>query len=113
MFKNIYEVERNISALIENDNNCSAHFNYIMSPNTCQLDLITYNPAHQTHFLLHSLSGCTKLDTVRQMYDFLFTLKQTLEQKNCPLLNYTIQWYCNASEKTFISSFYICKKKVD
>ena len=53
MYKNIFEAERAITSLILKDNNCSGHFRYAYQPNTCKLDLITYNPVHKTHYGIH------------------------------------------------------------
>ena len=103
MFKNIYEAERAITLLINKDNNCSAHFKYIYSPNTCKLDLVTYNPLHQTHFLLHSLDGVTQIDALRMMYEYIVHMKDSQSK----LSSYTIEWYnSNGKGGSFVSSFY-------
>ena len=57
--------------LIEKDNNCSAHFNYSYQPNTCVLDVVTYNPTHKNHFLLHSLEGTNRIDALNNMYEYI------------------------------------------
>ena len=58
-FDNVYVAELAIRKLIQNDNNCSAHFEYEYDGHArgelfYRLDLITLNPNHNTHFLLHS-----------------------------------------------------------
>ena len=106
MYKNIFEAERAITSLILKDNNCSGHFRYAYQPNTCKLDLITYNPVHKTHFLLHTITGTTQLDTLNKMYNYVFNLKKTLKSKENKISNYTINWYNNENQETFNSSFY-------
>jgi|SaaInlV_100m_DNA_4_1039707.scaffolds.fasta_scaffold77964_2 hypothetical protein len=103
MFKNIYEAERAITLLINKDNSCSAHFKYIYSPNTCKLDLVTYNPLHQTHFLLHSLDSITQIDALCKMYEYIMHMKDSQSK----LSSYTIEWYStNGKGGSFVSSFY-------
>ena len=107
MFKNVYEAERALQEMIESDSHCSAHFryhgDYIIHT---KLDLITYNPTHKTHFLLHSLSAKTPLEALNAMHKHLIQLKETLKHKDSALLNYTVQWYSYPEHKTFHSSFY-------
>ena len=116
MFENIYEAENAIQELIKNDNNCSAHFNYtdqhsnyknaIIAANFVQLDIITYNPKHKTHFLLHSLSAKTAIAALNLLYKHIFELKQTLGKPDSDYVNYTIEWGDKNGGKTRYSSFY-------
>ena len=116
MFENIYEAESAIQELIKNDNNCSAHFKYttmckeerniLLAPNFVQLELVTYNPKHKTHFLLHSLCEKTKLAAANALYKHIFDLKQTLEKPDSGYVNYTIEWGDKKDGKTRYSSFY-------
>ena len=103
MFKNIYEAERTIAQMIDKDNGCSAHFKYIHSSNTCKLDLVTYNPLHRTHFLLHSLEGDTQIDALRKMHEYIVQMAHCRSK----LLSYTIEWYnSDGKGESFVSSFY-------
>jgi len=109
MFENVYEAERALQEMIDSDNNCSTHFrysgDYIIHT---KLDLITYNPIHKTHFLLHSLNAKTPLEALNAMCQHLLQLKKILKHKDkdSPLLNYTVRWYSYSERKTFHSSFY-------
>ena len=106
MFKNMYEAERAIQELIEKDNNCSTHFNYTTGHVNYNLELVTYNPVHKSHFLLHSTTGKTQVAALNKMYTHLIELKETLKHKDSPLLNYTVEWYSHSEAKRFRSSFY-------
>ena len=121
MFENIYEAEHAIQELIHKDNNCSAHFKYtrhpargknsnyknaILSPLLVTVDLVTYNPAHKTHFLLHSIGGHTDLTAANALYTHIYNLKKTLEKSDSGYVNYTIEWSDKNGGKTRLSSFY-------
>ena len=105
MFTNEYEAESAIQNLIVRDNKCSTHFNYSGS-NGGILNLITYNPTHKTHFLLHSLTDINKLTAVNKMYEYVYKLKETLESKEDSCCSYSVEWYSRPQEKKFVSSFY-------
>ena len=108
-FENVYEAEHAIQELIKNDNNCSAHFEYeILNFRRLKLNLITYNPKHNTHFLLFSIIENTedKLELIKQMYEHVYTLRTTLAEKDSPYVSYTIEWYCDKTQKRIKSSFY-------
>ena len=85
-------------------------FSYSVNDISCTLDLITYNPLHQTQFLLHSIKSTgtndNKLEAVNKMYNYIYKLKKTLGKKDSSLLNYTVNWYNRRLEKFFTSSFY-------
>lgn len=103
----IYQIEYNIKNLIQNDNECSTHFEYSNGTyHSVKLTLITYNPSHKKHFLLHSLEGQTRLMVVKSMYKHIITLKQTLESKDSPYLLYCIEWFDKKSNKKSKSRFY-------
>ena len=91
----IYQIEYNIKNLIQNDNECSTHFEYSNG---------TYHSVK--HFLLHSLEGQTRLMVVKSMYKHIITLKQTLESKDSPYLLYCIEWFDKKSNKKSKSRFY-------
>ena len=56
-----YKLERKISEAIYKDNGCTAHFIWEYKPNKVistvigflELKVVTLNPTHSTHFLLH------------------------------------------------------------
>ena len=110
-FDNVYVAENAIRTLIQKDNNCSAHFEYKYDGkargNTFhRLDLITLNPTHQTHFLLHSIIGeDDKLYLMNQMYDYVYNLKNSMKKKDTrdKVLNYTVSWW--DGKKTVTSYF--------
>ena len=110
-FENVYVAEAAIRDLIKNDNNCSAHFNYVHSELekwklALTLELVTYNPKTQTHFLLHKLAGDNKLNLLNEMHDHLFKLKYTLKNKENNYLSYTISWYNSEANQSETSFFY-------
>lgn len=104
-FKTVYEGEYMIQNLISNDNNCSAHFEYNYGVGV-MLKLLTYNPTHKSHFLLHAIESDSKVHCLEKMYDHIFTLKTTLKKKDNPYLIYLIEWYCPDTQKIVKSSFY-------
>jgi len=117
MYENIYEAESAIHNLIKNDNNCSAHFKYtdqiseerntILASHFIKLDLVTYNPKHKTHFLLHSIGAKTKIAALNALYNHIYDLKKTLEKPDSGYINYTIEWSNKFGDrKTRFSSFY-------
>jgi len=55
MFTRRFQLENEISEIINNDNNSTAHFEWNVSNNIFELNLITYNPSHKTYFLLNSI----------------------------------------------------------
>jgi len=96
-FKNIYEGEYMISELIKGDGGCYTNFDYDSvyqgGTNTC-LKVITYNPIHKTHFLLHQIDGNDALDTLHKMYDHIYNIKELLQQKsNTKYASYTVEWW--------------------
>lgn len=96
-FKNIYEGEYMISELIKGDNGCYTNFNYdsvYQGGTNTALKVITYNPAHKTHFLLHQIEGIDALDTLHKMYDHIYNIKELLQQKsNTTYKSYTVEWW--------------------
>ena len=96
-FKSIYEGEYMISELIKGDNGCYTHFNYdsvYSGDANTSLQLVTYNPVHKTHFLLHQLDGVSELDALQKMYDHIYNIKELLQKKdNVRYASYTVQWW--------------------
>ena len=119
-FKTIYEAMHAIQSLIQKDNNSFAVFEWetecekskIVSHSCMQnkklmyiLKLVTYNPSHKTHFLLHSLKSNTKHGALEKMYDYVFQIKKSMTHKQSSLMSYSIEWYNIATKKTTWSHF--------
>ena len=100
-----YQLERKISDAIHKDNGSAAHFIWEYKPNKVvsrvigflELKVVTLNPTHSTHFLLHRVEKnlydnvdiedlyCGILQEVMD----IFILKQKSES---PLLHYAVGW---------------------
>lgn len=104
-FQNIYEAEYNILKLIKNDNNCSAHFDYKIKDGIVELSVVTYNPLHNTFFLLHTLKNENKLECLKNMYNYIYDLKTSMKSKKKGFCHYTIEWFCPVQKQKFTSSF--------
>ena len=96
-FKNIYQGEYMISELIKRNGGCYSNFDYdslYQGGTNISLKVITYNPIHKTHFLLHQIDGINALDTLHKMYDHLYNIKELLQQKtNTKYASYTVEWW--------------------
>ncbi len=84
---NRFQYENEIRCLIQNDNNCSAHFEWDIKKQshenfyTLTLNLITYNPKHLIHFLLHSIKHkINKPDVEDSDYVLLDTNKHEINK---------------------------------
>ena len=89
-FGNIYEGEYMISELIKCDNGCYTNFDYdsvYQGGTNTSLKVITYNPSHKTHFLLHQINGIDALDTLHKMYEHLYNIKD-----NANYVSYVVEW---------------------
>ena len=69
----------------------------------CRLNNVTLN---SMRFHLHTLKDDSKIDCLKKMYEHIYSLKQTLNKKDSPYLNYTIQWYNPKTLQVETSSFY-------
>ena len=109
-FKNIYEGEYMISKLITKDNGCYSHFHYeslYPGGTNLRLQLITYNPIHETHFLLHQTHGVNGEDALKKMYDHIYNIKELLTaRKDVRFNSYTIEWMKAGVAGTNHSHFY-------
>ena len=63
-----------------------------------RLDVITVNPRHNQSFLFHSVEGYSKIDTLKNMLDYV---KVYREKKN----SYTIQWSVKGENELHTSYF--------
>ena len=86
-----------ISELIKGDSGCYTNFDYdsvYQGGTNTNLKIITYNPTHKTHFLLHQIDGIDMLDTLHKMYDHIYNIKELLQQKsNTKYASYTVEWW--------------------
>ena len=107
-----YQLERKISEAIHKDNGATAHFIWEYTPNKVvssvvgflELKVVTLNPQHSTHFLLHRVEKnlyenvsievlyCAILQEVID----LFILKQKCEST---LLHYAVGWRDRTNEE--------------
>ena len=82
--KNIYQAELEITKLIKNDNNCSAHFKLDAwrSNGKRKLSVITYNPKTETQFLLHSVESNdnNELDLYIKMYNHILNFERIIKK---------------------------------
>jgi len=96
-FANVYEGEYMISELIKGDSGCYTHFDYesvYQGGTNISLKVITYNPTHKTHFLLHQVDGIDSIDALKKMYDHIYNIKELLQQKtNTKYNSYTVEWW--------------------
>ena len=98
-----YMLERKISEMVFKDNRCTAHFIWEYKPtphNNCndgelELKVVTINPEHATHFLLHKIVKPVKDKTfIDSCYlEMLQCVINVINsQKDTKLLHYAIGW---------------------
>lgn len=107
-FKNIYEGEYTISELIKKNGGCYSNFDYdslYQGGTNISLKVITYNPIHKTHFLLHRIDGINALDALHKMYAHIYNIKELLQQ-NTEYTSYKIEWRCVGKQSINHSYFY-------
>ena len=98
-----YLLEREISEKIQKDNGCLAHFIWEFKPasgkdslDTLELKIVTINPTHNNHFLLHKATKIitNRKDNIDDIYCDI--LKEVIEilNKKCATnpLYYAIGW---------------------
>ena len=87
---------------------CYTNFDYdsvYQGGTNTNLKVITYNPIHKTHFLLHQINGIDALDTLHKMYEHLYNIKELLHANYCMLvmwLNGYIKIYMNINRSLFL-----------
>ena len=107
-FPTIYSAELAIRTLVQKDNHSEAFLHTEFEYNEAgqiivsRLNLITMNPKHQTPFLLHSVEitndrayhppSTNWLVLYKQMYVYVYNLKEALKSKGSTLLHYTVLW---------------------
>ena len=103
---NKYKLERKISDLIYKDNKCTAHFIWKYNPNgnygdvvdivgSLELKVITLNPVHETHFLLHKIKkNLYENENIEDLYcKILQEVINILEKKkDSTIFHYAISW---------------------
>ena len=102
-----YNLEYQISDLIKRDNNCSAHFEWqgkFKGPGcSIQLNLVTFNPAHKSHFLLHSICrtvDCDINDEEETVYiNILQEMLAYLQKRQKSISKYMVEWNYRTSDQ--------------
>ena len=110
---NRFQYENEIRTLIQKDNNCSAHFEWdrVKHPDkgfTLRLNLITYNPLHSMHFLLHSISKIIDKSVIEDNdYEkILEEMHNYLSQRQVCLYNYVIKWRLKMGKESSTCSYF-------
>ena len=101
-----YKLERKISDMIHKDNKCTAHFMWEYKPKgnygdvvniigSLELKVVTLNPAHETHFLLHQITKNLYDDVnIEDLYckilEEVIDILQT--KKDSTIFHYAIGW---------------------
>ena len=101
-----YQLERKISDMIHKDNKCTAHFMWEYKPKgnygdvvniigSLELKVVTLNPAHETHFLLHQISK-NLYDNVNIEDLYCKILQEVInileKKKDSTIFHYAISW---------------------
>jgi len=109
-------LEHKINQIIGNDNGCSVHYQVthtkrLDSKNISKMVVCTYNPNHDTSFLLWEgeieakIAGNDKLDNeltlLQQLLDYV---KKEIPPKD--LLHYKIRWTKKGKDSKMIDSFF-------
>ena len=107
-----YKLERKISDLIYKDNKCTAHFMWKYKPKgeygdvidiigSLELKVITLNPTHETHFLLHKVSK-NLYDNVNIDDLYCEILQEIIDilqnKKSSTIFHYAIGWRDTAND---------------
>jgi len=110
-FKNIYEGEYMISELIKGDSGCYTNFDYdsvYQGGTNTNLKVITYNPIHKTHFLLHQIDGIDALDTLHTKY-----ASYTVEWWHVDKQGINRSYFYGQNIEEVMKKFYYCKRRED
>ncbi len=101
-------LEHQINELVRSDNGCTVHFDYKNEVPEKDQDIYkgvglvasTYNPNHDSSFMLWTGSGTSKIDALEQL---LIYLKKEIPPKT--YLNYKIVWRKHGSNDDHESYF--------
>lgn len=92
------KLENKISRIIEEDNNCSTHFEYNKVDGKTEITIITYNPNHHEQFVLKKEIAATIENGLNKVLEYLET---TRKHQN----TYTLVWLRKGEGKTRTSYF--------
>ena len=107
-----YQLERKISDIIHKDNKCTAHFMWEYKPKgnygdvvniigSLELKVVTLNPLHETHFLLHQIKkNLYDNASIEDLYcEILQEVINILERKkDSTIFHYAIGWRDTAND---------------
>ena len=115
-----YQLERKIAEIIHKDNGCTAHFIWEYKPNKVvstvigflELKVVTLNPSHATHFLLHKVKknlyeNVNVEDLCCVILQEVIKILQTKEDST--IIHYAIGWRDRTKEAikfTTITSYF-------
>ena len=115
-----YQLERKISETIHKDNGCTAHFIWEYKPNKVvstvigflELKVVTLNPSHSTHFLLHqvekNLYNNVNIEVLYcQILQEIINILETKEDST--VIHYAIGWRDRTKEAikfTTVTSYF-------
>ena len=102
--KNRFQLEKEITDIIFNDNGCSTHFQWGSNNESnstqakYQLNLVTYNPIHKTQFLLHTITE--EIGDIELLWQekeeietkILRDMLYYLQQRKKHVYYYTVKW---------------------
>jgi hypothetical protein len=92
------KLENKISRIIEEDNNCSSHFEYNSVEDKTEVTLITYNPIHHEQFVLKKEIAANPEQGLQKMLEYLEHIRQNQN-------TYTLIWLKRGENKTRTSYF--------
>ena len=92
-------LEYKINEIVQKDNGCTVHFDYKEITNGYKLISSTYNPHHDTSFLLWEDTADTKIHVLENLINYI---KNEIPPSNT--LTYKIKW-TNNKGKSFESYF--------
>lgn len=97
-------LESQIQRLLHKDNGVTAHFDYKIhmnsNKNTVELNLLTFNPIHDDYMLLHTVSGKSSIECLKDMLMYL-----RAEAQNQKEYSFTVSWKKKGTEDTYLSYF--------
>lgn len=91
-------LEHQINNIVQKDNGCTVHYDYKELDEGFKLSSSTYNPSHNTTFLLWEGIGSTKVGVLEKLFDYV---KKEIPPANS--LTYKITW--NKKGESFESYF--------
>lgn len=91
-------LENKISKIIEEDNNCSSHFEYNAVNGRTEVTIITYNPNHHEQFVLKKEIAGSSEQGLQKVLEYL---ENTRKNYN----TYTLVWLKKGEGKTRTSYF--------